>query len=238
MWKKTAGLILGRLMAIGFLIPAWIAIAGGRVKVKGYRRAVRLLSSGRAVILMNHPSLAESVVIPALFWPRPKMWIEGKIPWTVADDKLFGRNSLWLYDGLRCIPVNRDGSRQHDTARRLIHRLASYGNVIVNPEGGRTGKGSRHIEQNGRIVRECDPTPLRIAAMVEAMVIPVWVSYPAADKPRTMIVDLLRLWRKGGMEITFGEPVRYANPHQADIRTAELLLNCGLKQAKATASAS
>lgn len=194
-----------RLITPFLVLAAWLLVICGRVKVKGYLGTYRALRSGGNLIIANHPSLPETIVIPTLFWLWGLTRHESRIPWSVADDQLFG-GSISFYPSLRCIPVSRKEPRKYPTSKEILRRLSSGGNVCVYPEGGRTGKGDTFITVGERRVRPCVAKPVRLAALAGAMVLPVWVDNPNADRPSSFLKEYWRLWTGERMVITFGQP--------------------------------
>lgn len=214
-----------QVMAIGLVVAGRMAVAYGRVVVVGQSRAEEALRIGGVLVLSNHPSLVETVVLPSLFWHWRTGRYAPKVPWSVADDQLFG-DRPWIFPAFRCIPISRRDPSAYPTARIMYQRLRDGGNVIVYPEGGRTIKGETFIEKGDRRVRPCRENPLRVAALARALILPVWIDHPAADRPRPLFEDYRLLWSGPSMRITFGTPTRIGkNFDERDV--AELLLDCG-----------
>ncbi len=212
-------------LALSLAAAGKLALWCGRVEVIGRGPAEKILEKGGVLIVANHPSLAEAVVLPSLFWHWGFEKRATKVPWSVADVKLF-RYRLWLFPAFRCIPVSRNDPTAYPTAKAIWRRLKRGGNVIVYPEGGRTAKGERFIEAGQRRVRYCNPAPLRVAASAKALVLPVWISFRETADSGSLFRDYLALWLGRGMKITFGPPIRiYERLDERDV--ASLLLSNG-----------
>lgn len=183
---------------------------------------------GGVVLIVNHPSLIETLVLPSLFWWQPRVGKPTWRPWSIADAKLFGKRGAWLYPGFHCVPVHRSAcaaAENKRAMRRVLEILRSNGVVIVYPEGGRTCKGTVFHTDGSRVVRACDPSIVRIAQRVGATVIPVWVEHGRVTTPESFVYGFGKLLRCP-MTVTFGEAMHTRSP--ATTRdVADALLRAG-----------
>ncbi len=163
----------------------WLLVAFGRIRIRGYCTLVASIRAGHLIITPNHPSLLETFLIPAMLWPHylysPRFFV-----WSVPDERLFG-GFEWAYPLLRCVTVHRGDQKKATTGMRRIMRLLNGGEVfVIHPEGGRTCKGQEHRTRGGRRLRPIATSIPAIARKAGARILPMWVSMPGADKPRSV----------------------------------------------------
>jgi 1-acyl-sn-glycerol-3-phosphate acyltransferase len=226
---KISKRVVGSTAAYGLLTPAWIGKWCGRIKVHGCLPSQQQMSDGGVLIIANHPSLIETIVLPALLSPWRWNTTDTKLPYSVADSQLFGRHSQWLYEYFRCIPVYRttlnSTSKNWQTTRTCLRIFTRKGILIVYPEGGRTCKGQSWYYSKKRMVRTCNPTLVKIAQRTEATIIPVWISHGNCTKPRSLLYGYYKLFFKEKMVVTFGNPVTFPSSEITNLEVANVLLH-------------
>ena len=140
--------------------------AFGRVRILRFQRFP--LWERKLIIVSNHPSLLEPVILPLLgfpwmnfpwlfspLWTRPEFssrWLKNLreefslhkklTPANVPDKDNFYNPPLWrLFQGIN-VPVDRNGGTQRriSTALALKRILDHGGRILIFPEGGRTFK--------------------------------------------------------------------------------------------------
>lgn len=219
--------IVAVVVAYMLLLPIFLGVLLGRVRVKNYRAALRHVYHGKLLLIVNHPTLVETVAVPALFW-----WLSwfGKgrvVPWSVADQHLF--SFPWLYPSFRCIPVARGaGASKRENAlalRQVVEQWGSGGSVILYPEGGRTAKGTHFFEAEGRRVRQPEVTVVALAARKQVPVLPVWIEQGDTVPLHGMAFGYFKLFVKQPMRITFGEPRLLTESEVSPEAVAHLLLS-------------
>jgi len=190
----------------------------GRIVLIQENRALEALREGRTIIAANHPSLIEPFVLSTVFISHCILRPDQYWPWAMPDRRTFLPSWLWrLYWFFRCITVDRGTRGGHSaTALRKAHFVLESGcSLVIHPEGGRTGKGSSHIQKCNRKLRRIPRTPIiRLAQKTEAKILPVWIDFKGAELvcvpgARGALLqifhDTVRLC-SDGMVIYFGEP--------------------------------
>lgn len=186
----------------------WLLVALGFIKVRGYRTAIRTAYHGNVIIASNHPSLLETFLIPAVFWPGYLMWSRFFV-WSMPDQKLFPPRLRWLYTPLRCLTVDRSNRQISASGTgRAMDRLRSGECIVIHPEAGRTIKGTEFLRSGGRRIRRIHTFVPDIAARTGASILPVYVTMRRVDRPLSLKDSIVRMFRRGygPIIISFGEP--------------------------------
>jgi len=224
--RKT---IFGRTAAYGLLIPIWISKQCGRIEVHGNVPSSQQVVNTGILFIVNHPSLIETIALPALL--SPWRWSNvktAKQPYSLADSRLFGRHSEWLYEHFRCIAVHRhelsSAGKSWRTARTCLHILTNNGRLIVYPEGGRTYKGTQWHQYGQRMVRTCNPTIVRMAQHANATIVPVWISHGDCTKPQSLLQGYYKLFFQEKLIVTFGAPILFSSSVVTGLEVANALL--------------
>lgn len=228
---EVFGCVAGRMLALVLIIPVWLALLCGRIQVTGLTEARESVRRGRVVLLANHPALIEAVVLASFFWHWHWLRRGGRVPWTLTDQGLFfGRLGRWLYPGLQALPVVR--LRTNMAAKRRVleevqRLLSSGGSLMVFPESGRTCKGNVFVSKDGRRVRSCDASVLRIASRTaqDVSVLPIWIEHGVTEKPESMLYGYWKLFFGPRLTIMFGSAVSIKNSDVSSVGVAQLLLS-------------
>jgi len=148
---------------IKWLILAWtIAFFGGiifwllritrRIQIQGYKKPKLNPKPKGLILIHNHPSLWEPILLPFLFFPR-FLFDFSFIPFITPDKKYFFEK--WWFSPFRqvCLPVPRGNLGGEMRILRKMKSVLDKGNIlIIAPEGGRTFKGTKFkIIKNGEI---------------------------------------------------------------------------------------
>jgi 1-acyl-sn-glycerol-3-phosphate acyltransferase len=225
---KVSKKVTGSAAAHGLLIPIWVSKWCGRIEVRGTIPSQRPAANEGILLIANHPSLVETIALPALLSPWRWDIADTKLPYSVADSRLFGRHSEWLYEHFRCIAVHRhelsSAGKSLKTARTCMQILTKHGLLIVYPEGGRTSKGDQWHQHGPRKVRSCNPTLVKMAQRTNATIIPVWISHGDSTKPQSLLRGYCKLFFQEKMVVTFGSPVTFSSPEVTDLEVATALL--------------
>jgi 1-acyl-sn-glycerol-3-phosphate acyltransferase len=224
--------ITGSTAAYGLLIPLWIGKQCRRIEVCGTVPSPQPVGKKGTLFIVNHPSLIETIALPAVLSPWRWDKADTRLPYSVADSRLFGRHSGWLYEHFRCIPVHRhelsSARKSWRTARTCLHILTTNGQLIVYPEGGRTCKGTQWHQQGQKMVRSCNPTIVKMAQRTNATIIPVWISHGDSTKPQSLLQGYYKLFFKKKLVITFGSPVTFSSLEVTDLEVANALLQTAI----------
>ena len=162
------GLLLGLLF--------WLLWIVGIIEIKGLKNLP--LWGGKVLLVSNHPSLLEPVLLVALFVfqyaLRPFRWG----PWTMADNFNYVERwwplSIPIKPKLLCID-RTEGADNTDETTKAFGILKKGGNVIIFAEGGRSWKGENHIwSDRGQFIRPLLPGFAVLAKTKGVRVLPVW----------------------------------------------------------------
>lgn len=172
-----------KLCLIFYVFYVWtIGLLGGsvllllrilkRVEIKGYEKwkslPLLLKKNLRLLVVSNHPSLWEPLVLPFLFL-RWYLFYPSLIPFSTPDKKNY--YDKWWFSLFRpvSIPIvretkkgeevkNREEKRKekHKSLKELVQKIRERRLIILFPEGGRTFKGGEYkiIRNDGKIVTE------------------------------------------------------------------------------------
>lgn len=182
--KKSYGVYLRlipdyiTIMCIGIPLGAlfFLLVLLGRIKIKGYVRAMRLVACGKVIIVANHPTMLEIILIPLLFFPMFLLSLRFFV-WSVPDRRLLSSRLRWLFWLGRCVTIDRsDRSYTKYTLRRLTEILNRNGVVIIHPEAGRTFKGDKFVVSGNRRIRSFISGVPSLARNTGAIILPLWVS--------------------------------------------------------------
>lgn len=165
-------IIIGIPLGIFFVL----LLALGRIKIKGYGRAVRLVARGKVIIAANHPSMLETLLIPLLFFPLYLVHLRFFV-WSVPDRRLLNPTLRWLFCLLRCVTLDRsDPSLTKPALYKLTEILEHNGIVLIHPEAGRTSKGETFLMRGDRRMRHFVSGVPSLARSTGATILPLWVS--------------------------------------------------------------
>ncbi len=224
LWPMRA---LGALVALLLILPVWMALALGRLDIRGLKEVKAAVRKGKVLIVCNHPSLIETIVLPALFWHWHFSSLKRRVPWSLADERLFGRYGLWFYPSFCCIPVRRTGATPNSfrqTLRALDRTFSEGGSVFLYPEAGRTCKGEEFVVQGERRVRKCNPNALLAAMGKASTIVSVWVDHGQIQGPESMLYGYLKLFFGPRMSVNFSGPMPLLKEHMRADALALLLL--------------
>lgn len=189
------------------------------------------------LILSNHPSLVETLVLPALFWPR--FWVRpSMVPISTPDEGNFMEAKLfdsklkgWVKSfmmSVPTIPIDRKNPLKAGKGMIRIKNSLDEGKTpLLFAEGGRTGRETnpdnlRHYE--GRTIRKFQPG---VAAMLKKtenpfILLPVWIE--GAEMVLPINSRMPNFGRGKKIRIHFGTP-RLMDAKTKDSMTKEELLD-------------
>ena len=136
----------------------------------------------KLIVVSNHPSLLETVLVPALFFPEYCLNPFFYIPWSTPDRKNFYDRWYWSWARTISVPIDRTDERNGAEALHKIKDLLNRKKIVVLfAEGGRTFKGDKfRYSAGGKRLRELKRTVGFLVARTGAEVLPIWVE--GADK--------------------------------------------------------
>lgn len=236
MWKQICypiQYLSGIVVAYLLIVPVWICCLCGRVRTRWSPEARLAWRKGGVLFIANHPSLIQTIVLPSIFWYLEWLGRAKHVPWSLADEKLFG-NRPWLYQAFRCIVVSRDENKLvRDTVNKrsvelTLARLSHGGVVLLYPEGGRTFKGSVNCTTaEGRQLRQCKPKLVQRAVQAGSTVIPIWFDHGVSIKPESFWQGYVKLFFGPKCHIYFGTPLKKEASEITEEVVADAILQAG-----------
>lgn len=176
--------VVGYLSRIIAGILFWVLVASYGIQVRGYRKALGAVRNGRLVIVANHPTLLEPVLIYSMFLPWnliPRIAV-----WSMPDSRIIPSWAHWFFKPWRCISFSRQQKQEKGMAqKKALEVLVRHGIVAVHPEGGRTYKGSEFIysADGERCIRRIETNTHRLICDAHATVLPLWIEYKSGKWP-------------------------------------------------------
>lgn len=171
------------------------------------------------LIIGNHPSLLETVIIPLLFWPQ-SVFNSSLMPISTPDEKNFHQGELFgkylkpfvrfFMSGVPSVFILRGNARKSVEALEIIREKLENGRVVlIFPEGGRTGK--EHDETklrvlNGKRIRKFQSgvSLLLKNAKKSFVILPVWVE--GGEEALPINAKIPKIWKR--LQFHFGRPWR------------------------------
>ncbi len=129
------------------------------------------------IVVSNHPSLLEPILLPCLFF-REYIFHPLKFsPWSTPDKKNYYDQWYWFWLRPRAIPIDRNDTRGEIKAFFLMKEvLKSGGILILFPEGGRTYKGEEFLlSQGGKRIRLFQDGVGHLVLKTNCRILPIWV---------------------------------------------------------------
>ncbi|MBU2109745.1 1-acyl-sn-glycerol-3-phosphate acyltransferase [Patescibacteria group bacterium] len=209
---------------IKLFIAVWtIGLLGGiifcilkffkRIEVVGYERKKLIFPKKGLIVIYNHPSLYEPVLMPFLFFPWYLFNLR-LVPFSVPDKRNFF--DKWWFAPFRifCIYIERENAKEILRSMRLmINKLNEGGIIIISPEGGRTFKGDTDgfRRKGNREIRKFKSGIEYLLKKSHANILPVWIEGGEKVIPNKVSFTSTsflfpRIWEK--VKITLGEPVK------------------------------
>ena len=212
----TIGLLLGLFLYL-LRILKW-------VKIEHWERFPK--RQKRVLIVSNHPSLLEVVLVPVLFFRDYIFHPFDFSPWNVPDKKNYFDRWYWAWAKTRLIPINRENDREAFKALRRIKEILNLGGIVVLfPEGGRTFKGEKFFySENGKKIRRLKEGVGWLILKTNPLIVPVWIDGAEEvlpNKPDKLYHCIPRFWK--GMTVKIGEPIHVEGKKKGEI-TQEIAL--------------
>lgn len=131
----------------------------------------------RIIVVSNHPSLLEPLLLPALFFRQYLIHPLKYGPWSTPDRKNYYDRWYWFGARSRLIPIDRKNrGRGGRTLLRMKKVLDDRGIIIFFAEEGRTFKGQEFLySKKGKRIRRITRAVAWLALKTGASILPVWV---------------------------------------------------------------
>ena len=212
------------MIRIKLFIAVWtIGLLGGiifrilkffkRIEISGYEKRKLTFSKKGLIVIYNHPSLYEPVLMPFLFSPWYLFSLR-LVPFSVPDKRNF--YDKWWFVPFRtfCIYIERENAKEtFRNIRLMINKLNEGGIIIISPEGGRTFKGDTDgfRRKGNREIRKFKSGIEYLLKKSHANILPVWIEGGEKVIPNKVSFTSTsflfpRIWEK--VKITLGEPVK------------------------------
>lgn len=197
----------------------WLLRLVGFIDIRGLENFP--VGQRSVLVVSNHPSLWEPIVLIGLFFPRYVFHPLKYMPWSTPDQCNYIDKWYWRIFGSRFVSVPR-GERRGElrSITELIKVLRIGGNAIFFPEGGRTGKGKQFLySRSSKSMRPLKCGIGRVICQSDCTVVPVWVD--GSEEVLPIGTWFPRFWR--GMKISIGEPFRtnrVSDPKKSDFEQA------------------
>jgi len=148
----------------------------GRVKTKGYRLRKFKPGNKGLVLISNHPSLWDPVLIPFLFFPW-YLFFSNSIPFSTPDKKNYYQKSWFMFFRPVCVPIERGSRRKELATLEKLRKIIQQRKVLILfPEGGRTFKGSEfRFSSSGKKIRKFPVGIRRLFLNADCRILPVWI---------------------------------------------------------------
>ncbi len=219
----TIGLLLGLLLYfLRFL--NWV-YAGCGIKVQHWERFPKKQKG--VLVVSNHPSLLEVLLVPALFFRDYILHPFAFSPWNVPDKKNYFDRWYWAWAKIRLVPIDRENDRKAFKALRQIKEILNLGGIVILfPEGGRTFKGKTFFTSDkGKKLRILKAGVGWLILKSNPLVIPVWIDGAEKvlpNKPDKLYHCLPNFFNR--VTVKIGEPIHIEGRNKEEI-TQEIALS-------------
>ncbi|MFA4872014.1 MAG: lysophospholipid acyltransferase family protein [Patescibacteria group bacterium] len=190
----------------------------------------------KIILVSNHPSLLEPVLLPLLFFREYLFYPLKFVPWSTPDQKNFYDPWYWFWLRPRMIPIDRSSERKELQSLFQMKRILNSGGIIILfAEGGRTYLGESFLySQKGKRIRILKGGLGWLVLKTKATVLPVWIEgadkfLPPADSP-----DKLFSWPnlQEKVAIKIGKPLKFeGSPAVGREMATQMVANALLKLA-------
>ena len=217
----TIGLLLGLLLYflrfLNWIYPGW------GIKIKNWKRFPK--GQKKMLIISNHPSLLEVVLIPVLLF-RDYISHASMAPWSVPDKKNYFDRWYWAWAKVRLVPINREDIREAFRAlKRIKEILDLFGRVVLFPEAGRTFKGeSFFYSEKGKKIKALKQGVGWLILKSDPLIMPIWIDGAEKvlpNKRNKLYHCFPRFWNC--VTIKIGEPIHIKGDNKEEI-TQEIAL--------------
>ncbi len=176
----------------GFLIGAifHLFVILGKIKIFHWDRFPKRKT--KIIVISNHPSLLEPLLLPGLFFSQYAFDYFKFAPWSTPDKENFYDKWCWAWIRARSIPIPRNDMFGSSRTLVLMKKIldSEEGIIIYFPEGGRTFKGTEFsFSKKGRRIKKLKNGIGWLALRTQALILPVWVEGTEYVLPNTIWRD-------------------------------------------------
>jgi 1-acyl-sn-glycerol-3-phosphate acyltransferase len=166
-------------------------------------------TSERLIIVSNHPSLWEPVIIPALFGPRYFFRPWRYFIWNTPDKINYHGRWFSFIMNYRSIPVPRGNRRGEYEAFKKMQAVVEKGQIMaIFPEGGRTQKGEADdmiISPKGKRIRKLKNGIGKLVFETKATV--AVIAIEGSEKVLPLHTTFPRFWRRTLIKV--GQTIKF-----------------------------
>lgn len=180
----------------------------GRVKVVRSRN--QSFSLKKTILVANHPSFLEPVLVPLIFFRKYALHPIRLLPWNVPEKSRF--YDPWFFAWSRChsIPVDRQDkslATNKATLQKMKQVLRQGQPLILFAEGGRTFNGKEFsYSPKGKRLRKLQKGVAWLIKQTGAKVLPIWID--GSDKVFPYKERFPKFWR-ARIIIKIGNPLLF-----------------------------
>ena len=212
--KKIACLFL--IYTLGIFLGLFFCLLKkiGTVQLLGKENLIFKDKNQGLLILCNHPSLLEPILIPLLFFKHYLLRPLSGYPISTPDKANYLDKWYWAWLNLCAIPINRKDKRSAiRSLSKMKEVLGSGKTLILFPEGGRTSSGGEILHsKKGKKIRTLKGGVGRLISETNPIVQFIWVDgaeevLPNSKNKNKLYHTYPRIWEK--VIIKIGKPVSF-----------------------------
>ena len=206
-----------RIKLIGILYPVYLLaeLVFQGLRLLGRLKIIALkdqsVSLEKTILVANHPSLLEPVLVPLSFFRKYALHPLRLLPWNVPERSHF--YDPWFFAWSRChsIPVDRQDrslATNKATLRKMKQVLQDGQPLILFAEGGRTFKGKEFsYSAKGKRLRKLQKGVAWLVKQTGARVLPIWID--GSEKVFPYKERFPKFWR-ARIIIKVGRPLNFS----------------------------
>ncbi len=210
---KDKILIVLAIYTVGLLLALFLYLLriSKRVKIEHWECFPNY--TGNLIVVSNHPSLLEPILLPVLFFKEYLSHPFKFRPISTPDKTNY--YDRWYWHWLlkyAAIPIDRDNRRERFRALFQMKKLVNSGGILILfPEGGRTAKGEKFLySKKGRKIRFLKRGVGSLVSKTNSSILYIWVD--GTEKVMPIIPERLytypRIW-KSQITIKIGKTVKF-----------------------------
>lgn len=198
-------------------------------------------NQGKMIILPNHPSLLETIIVPVMCYREYLRHPFTRMPISTPDKKNYLVPPYWRWLlKYTSVPIDRESTKERTKAIREMARILKLdGIVVIFGEGGRTEGGESspmreedffHSSKRKGKIRPLQEGINSLIRLTNPLVLPVWVtvkkqtSLDLSDKVyfnSLIFMFFVLLWQ--GITIKIGEPLKFQKSESREKITQKLV---------------
>lgn len=197
----------------------------GIIRILNWKRFPR--NQGNLIVVANHPSLFEPILLPVLFWRDYLSHPFELLPMSTPDRKNFDK-WFWFWAKPSFVFIDRDKPRETVRALHKMKKIVNSGGILILfGEGTRTFKAVERgnyfsSEKKGKKLGFLKEGVGFLVLKTNATVLPIWVDGAEEFFPNTIWIEgqksrfpFPRFWKK--VTVKIGKPLRFEKTDKVDI---------------------